>query len=57
MECTGVTGLVTFVGQGFKLQIWEPERLAAYREEAKDRVRELRSRLGSRAMSTKRGVG
>ncbi len=57
MECAGVTEAVTFVGQGFKLQIWEPERLAAYREEAKDRVRELRSRLGSRAMSTKRGEG
>jgi MraZ protein len=44
----GLTDLVTFVGQGFKFQIWEPSRFAAYREEAASRVRELRKRLGAR---------
>lgn len=47
-ERAGLTDLVTFVGQGFKFQIWEPGRFAAYREEATMRVRELRQRLGSR---------
>lgn len=48
MERAGVTDRVTFVGQGFKFQIWEPERFQAYREEAKERVRELRARLGAK---------
>src|SRR5690606_31852339 len=43
----GIGDRVTFVGQGYKFQLWEPERFAAYREEAKNRVRELRKRLGS----------
>jgi MraZ protein len=41
----GIDGEVTFVGQGYKFQIWEPGRFAAYREEAKNRVRDLRKRL------------
>jgi MraZ protein len=56
MECAGVTDRVTFVGQGFKFQIWEPERFAVYREEAMTKVRALRSQLGARANS-KRGEG
>jgi MraZ protein len=49
----GISGEVTFVGQGYKFQIWEPDRFAAYREEAKSRVRDLRKRLapGHRAAS------
>jgi MraZ protein len=43
----GVTSEVTFVGQGYKFQIWEPRRFQAHLEEAKDRVRELRKQLGS----------
>jgi len=43
----GIADRVTFVGQGYKFQMWEPERFAAYREEAKDRVRNLRKSLGS----------
>jgi MraZ protein len=43
----GITDRVTFVGQGYKFQIWEPDRFAAYREEAKNRVRDLRKRLGA----------
>ncbi len=41
----GIGDRVTFVGQGYKFQIWEPERFAAYREEAKNRLRDLRKRL------------
>lgn len=52
LEHAGVSDQITFVGQGFKFQMWEPKRFAAYREEAKDRVRELRSRLGGRGDST-----
>ncbi|HWJ75020.1 MAG TPA: division/cell wall cluster transcriptional repressor MraZ [Kaistia sp.] len=44
----GIGDTVTFVGQGYKFQIWEPERFIAYRAEAKNRVRELRRRLGGR---------
>jgi MraZ protein len=44
----GLTDAVTFVGQGFKFQIWEPSRFAAFREEATSRVRELRKRLGAK---------
>lgn len=47
MECAGLSDRVTFVGQGFKFQIWEPERFQAYREEAMARAREIRSRLGA----------
>ena len=38
---TGITDKVTFVGQGFKFRIWEPERFIAYREEAKNRLRDV----------------
>ena len=41
----GIADRVTFVGQGYKFQLWEPGRFAAYREEAKNRLRDLRKRL------------
>lgn len=41
----GIADQVTFVGQGYKFQIWEPERFAAYRAEAREHLRELRRRL------------
>ncbi len=41
----GIAERVTFVGQGYKFQIWEPDRFEAYREEAKNRLRDLRKRL------------
>lgn len=44
----GITDTVTFVGQGYKFQLWEPQRFLAYRDAAKTRVRELRRRLGGR---------
>jgi MraZ protein len=55
----GIADRVTFVGQGYKFQIWEPDRFAAYREEAKARVRDLRKRLGPghRAAGAKSGAG
>jgi MraZ protein len=42
-----VTGEVTFVGQGYKFQIWEPGGFRAHLEEARNQVRELRKRLGA----------
>lgn len=51
METAGLGDRVTFVGQGFKFQIWEPERFQDYRAEAMARARELRSRLGARPAS------
>ena len=44
-EHAGISEAVTFVGQGYKFQIWEPNRFAAYREEAKNRLRDIRKRL------------
>jgi MraZ protein len=41
----GIADRVTFVGQGYKFQIWEPDRFIAYREEAKNRTRDIRKRL------------
>ena len=45
-EHAGITDAVTFVGQGYKFQMWEPARFRAYREEAKARLRDIRKRLG-----------
>lgn len=42
-----ITAEVTFVGQGNKFQIWEPNRFRAHLEEAKNRVRDLRKQLSS----------
>ncbi len=55
----GISDRVTFVGQGYKFQIWEPERFAAYREEAKNRLRDLRKRLapGHRAPGANQRTG
>lgn len=44
----GIADRVTFVGQGYKFQLWEPDRFAAYREEARAHMRDLRRRLGAR---------
>lgn len=42
----GIADQVTFVGHGYKFQIWEPARFAEYREGARNRLREVRRRLG-----------
>ena len=44
----GITAEVSFVGQGSKFQIWEPDRFEAYRAEAQNRLRDLRRRLSPR---------
>ena len=44
-EHAGIADKVTFVGQGYKFQVWEPGRFVAYREEAKNRLRDTRKRL------------
>lgn len=44
-EHAGIADRVTFVGHDFKFQIWEPDRFLAYREEAKNRLREIRKQL------------
>jgi MraZ protein len=44
-EHAGIADRVTFVGQDYKFQIWEPERFLAFREEAKIRSRELWKQL------------
>lgn len=55
----GITDRVTFVGQGYKFQIWEPDRFEAYRKEAQDRLRDLRRRLSPahRAAGASSGTG
>ena len=44
----GISGEVTFVGQGYKFQIWEPGRFRSHLDEAKNRVRDLRKQLSAR---------
>jgi MraZ protein len=42
----------TFVGQGHKFRIWEPERFRAHLDEARNRVRDIREQLGARHAAT-----
>ena len=44
----GVKDEVAFVGLGHKFQIWEPERFRAELAEATEKVRALKTRLGTR---------
>ena len=54
----GITDAVTFVGQGHKFQIWEPDRFRLHLEEAKLRVRAARKRMvTSDAAATPRHPG
>ncbi len=41
-EHTGIDDKVAFVGRGYFFQMWEPERFKAYREEAREKVAEMR---------------
>ncbi len=43
----GIEAEATFVGQGYKFQIWEPKRFEAYLDEARNRVRDLRKQIGA----------
>jgi MraZ protein len=45
----GIVSEATFVGQGHKFQLWEPNRFRAHLEEAKARVREMRKQFGDLA--------
>ncbi len=42
----GITDQATFVGLGPKFQIWEPARFRAHLEEARGKLRQLKSSLG-----------
>ena len=48
----GVTDAVTFVGLGHKFQIWNPNAFIAHLEDAREKVRALKRRLGSRVVET-----
>jgi len=41
-EFAGISDAVTFVGQGYKFQIWEPERFATHAIEARKRALVMR---------------
>lgn len=41
-EQTGITDRAAFVGRGHFFQIWEPEKFRAYREEAREKVAQMR---------------
>ena len=51
----GITSEVTFVGQGYKFQVWEPARFRAHLEEARNQVRDLRKQLGARHLGAGSG--
>ena len=53
----GLTSEAVFVGHGHKFQIWEPGRFASHLEEAKSRVRQLRTELGARARAAPQESG
>lgn len=58
----GVTDTAVFVGQGFKFQIWEPERFAERQREARAHLRSVTRGLGqsnptARATDPARGDG
>ncbi len=44
----GITTEVTFVGLGFKFQIWEPGRFRVHQAEATSRLRDFTKQLGAR---------
>ncbi len=41
-DYAGIADQVTFVGQGYKFQIWDPARFVEHREEARRRAQALR---------------
>jgi MraZ protein len=46
----GINDAVTFVGQGHKFQIWEPERFQAHFAQARLKLRDVRQMLSSGAL-------
>jgi len=49
-EHTGITDKVAFVGRGTFFQMWQPERFAAYRNEARARIRAMKQRLAEQIL-------
>ncbi|HTV31707.1 MAG TPA: division/cell wall cluster transcriptional repressor MraZ [Methylocella sp.] len=45
----GISSEVTFVGHGFKFQIWEPQRFQVHLAEARSRLHDFRKQLGARS--------
>ena len=43
----GINGEVTFVGLGYKFQMWEPQKFEAYREQSRGKMDDLRKLLGA----------
>ncbi|MFC0220652.1 MraZ protein [Pseudochelatococcus lubricantis] len=48
-EHAGLTQAVTFVGHGYKFQMWEPERFRAHLDAAREKVRALKKALGGQS--------
>ena len=46
---TGISSDALFVGLGHKFQIWEPSRFRSHLDEAKTRLRTMRSEIGTRS--------
>ncbi len=49
----GIDNKVAFVGNGFKFQIWDPERYEAYRADAVERARSLRKSLTAQRQTSR----
>jgi MraZ protein len=47
LDAAGITEAVTFVGQGYKFQIWEPGRYQLHEVEARKRALALRHRIAT----------
>jgi MraZ protein len=47
----GITSEVTFVGHGFKFQIWDPGRFQVHLAEARSRLHDFRKQLGARRVA------
>jgi len=45
LQQTGITDQAAFVGRGHFFQIWQPEKLAAYRENARSQVAQMRRNI------------
>ena len=53
----GIGETAVFAGQGFKFQIWEPERFAARQKSARAHLRSVTRALGSRRRGAAQGGG
>ena len=51
----GIADIAVFSGQGFKFQIWEPERFAARQKAARAHLQSVTRALGSRRRGASRG--